>query len=63
MTSILSGVGSFEGLSMSSTSPAVVSTRYSTLGAVTIRERSNSRSSRSCTISRWSMPRKPQRKP
>ena len=32
-------------------------------GAVVIRSRSNSRSSRSWTISMWSRPRKPQRKP
>ena len=43
--------------------PAVVITLKRTLGAVTIRERLNSRSSRSCTISRCSMPRKPQRNP
>src|SRR5215813_2047552 len=59
--SIRSGDGSFDGLSMSSTSPAVVSTLYCTLGAVTISERLNSRSSRSWTISMCSMPRIPQR--
>ncbi len=34
-----------------------------TLGAVAIRSRLNSRSNRSRMISRWSRPRKPQRKP
>ena len=38
-------------------------TSYSTLGAVEISSRSNSRSSRSRTISRWSSPRNPTRKP
>src|SRR5215470_17597022 len=56
-----SGVGIFDGLSMSSTSPAVVRMRYCTEGAVMMSERLNSRSSRSCTISMCSMPRKPQR--
>ena len=55
--------GSFDGLSISCTTPSVVVTRYSTLGAVVTRFMSNSRSSRSCTISMCSRPRKPQRKP
>src|SRR2546425_1729270 len=63
ISAIRSGVGSFDGFSMSSTSPAVVRIRYRTLGAVTINERSNSRSSRSWTISMCSVPRNPQRNP
>ena len=55
--------GSFAGLSISCTSPSVVVTRYSTPGAVVTRSMSNSRSSRSWTISMCSRPRKPQRKP
>ena len=43
--------------------PAVSATAYSTDGAEAIRSRSNSRSSRSWTISMCSKPRKPQRKP
>ena len=55
--------GSFDGLSTSCVSPSVVVTRYSTPGAVVTRSTSNSRSSRSCTISMCSRPRKPQRNP
>ena len=55
--------GSLAGLSISCTSPSVVVTRYSTPGAVVTRSMSNSRSSRSWTISMCSRPRKPQRKP
>ena len=43
--------------------PSIRLTWYSTDGADAIRSRSNSRSSRSWTISMWSRPRKPQRKP
>ena len=46
-----------------STSPSVLLTRYSTLGAVAMSARSNSRSRRSLTISMCSRPRKPQRNP
>ena len=55
--------GSLAGLSISTTSPSVFVTRYSTPGAVVTRSMLNSRSSRSCTISMCSSPRKPQRKP
>ncbi len=48
---------------IASTSPFVRVTRYSTDGAVASRSRSNSRSSRSLTISMWSRPRNPQRNP
>jgi hypothetical protein len=41
----------------------VVVTWYTTPGAVAISARSNSRSSRACTMSACSRPRKPQRKP
>ena len=61
--SMLPGSGSFAGLSISRTSPSVVVTRYNTPGAVVTRSMSNSRSSRSWTISMWSRPRNPQRKP
>ena len=46
-----------------SISPFVLCTRYSTLGAVAISAKLNSRSSRSFTISMCSRPRKPQRNP
>ncbi len=55
--------GSFEGLSISCTTPSVVVTRYRTPGAVVTRSMLNSRSSRSCTISMCSRPRNPHRKP
>ena len=55
--------GSSVGLSTSSSDPSVRKARYSTLGAVAMRERLNSRSRRSRTISMCSRPRKPQRKP
>ena len=45
------------------TAPGVLYRVTTTDGAVVIRSWSNSRSSRSCTISRCSRPRKPQRKP
>src|SRR5437773_12214565 len=51
------------GFSTSSTAPSVLWTWYSTFGTVLIRSRLNSRSSRSRTISMWSRPRNPQRKP
>ena len=38
-------------------------TSYTTVGAVVIKSMSNSRSKRSCTISKCSKPKKPQRKP
>ena len=55
--------GSSVGLSTSSSVPSVRKARYSTLGAVAMSERSNSRSRRSRTISMCRRPRKPQRKP
>ena len=61
--SIRPASGSLAGLSISWTTPSVVVTRYSTPGAVVTRSMSNSRSSRSWTISMCSSPRKPQRKP
>ena len=57
------GGGSLLGFSTSSTAPLVRVTRYTTVGAVVSRVRSNSRSSRSWTISRCSSPRNPQRNP
>ena len=58
------GFGSSAGLSIAtSPRPCVSMTWYSTDGAEAIRSRSNSRSRRSWTISMWSRPRKPQRKP
>jgi hypothetical protein len=54
---------SWTGSPPSTTSPSALTTWYTTLGAVVIRSWSNSRSSRSCTISMCSRPRKPQRKP
>ena len=43
--------------------PSVSVTSYSTFGVVASSSRSYSRSSRSRTMSMWSRPRKPQRKP
>src|ERR1039457_4132013 len=60
---ISQGSGHLVGLVTSMTSPTVLVTRYRTPGAVVMRSMSNSRSRRSCTISRCSRPRKPQRKP
>ena len=58
------GLGRRAGLSIATMPrPRVWTTWYSTDGADAIRSRSNSRSSRSWTISMWSSPRKPQRKP
>ena len=48
---------------MAITSPFVLSTWYSTEGAVKMMSMSYSRSSRSWMISMWKRPRKPSRKP
>mmetsp|Transcript_6017 Transcript_6017/g.10333 ORF Transcript_6017/g.10333 Transcript_6017/m.10333 type:complete len:210 (-) Transcript_6017:1024-1653(-) len=61
--SVWTGLGRLAGLSMKTTSLLVLVTRYTTEGAVMISSRLYSRSSRSCTISMCSRPRKPQRKP
>ena len=61
--SISEGSGILVGLVRSMTSPLVLWIRYTTLGAVVTRSRLYSRSSRSWMISRWSRPKKPQRKP
>ncbi len=63
ISSIVDGSGSFEGFSISVTAPSRVFTWYTTVGAVVMRSMSYSRSSRSCTMSMCSRPRKPQRKP
>src|SRR5207247_4498375 len=62
-SSIWLGSGSLVGLSMYSTSPLVVVTRYTTVGVVLMSSNPYSRSSRSWMISMWSNPRNPQRKP
>ncbi len=56
-------LGISAGLCTSTTSPVRFVARYATVGAVMSRSRSNSRSSRSRTISMCSSPRKPQRNP
>ena len=63
MNSMLTASGSADGFATSITSPSVLCTRYATDGAVAIRSRLNSRTSRSRMISMWSSPRKPHRKP
>ena len=55
--------GRSAGLAMSNTSPSLRCTLYTTLGAVVMRPRSYSRSSRSCTISMCSNPKNPHRNP
>ena len=55
--------GMSEGECTATTLPSVSSTSYSTVGVVASSSRSYSRSSRSRTMSMWSRPRKPQRKP
>ena len=55
--------GNFVGLSISNTSPVVVCTLYTTLGAVVTRSRSNSLSRRSWMISICNNPKKPHLKP
>ena len=62
-SAILPPVGYSEGFVTSSSAPLSMITRYTTLGAVEMRSRSNSRSRRSRTISRCSRPRKPIRNP
>ena len=61
--SISAAGGISEGFDTTSTAPPVTVTRYSTEGAVEMRDRSNSRSRRSRTISMCSRPKKPQRNP
>ena len=56
IASMFDASGSISGLSMAITSPERSRTRYSTVGAVVISERLNSRSRRSCTISMCSRP-------
>ena len=63
MNSIWDGDGISEGLSTSIGARRSGGPRYSTLGAVAMRDRSNSRSRRSRTISMCSSPRNPQRNP
>jgi hypothetical protein len=60
---MLAGSGRLVGFSSRSISPSVWYTWYSTVGTVVMRSRSNSRSSRSCTISICNKPRNPQRNP
>ena len=55
--------GSSDGFDTTCSEPSVLVMWYSTDGAVEMSDRPNSRSSRSRTISMWSRPRKPQRKP
>ena len=55
--------GNSEGFVTSTTVRSSSVTEYSTLGDVEMRSSPNSRSSRSRTISRWSRPRNPHRKP
>ena len=57
------GSGRLVGFDRTIISPSVRYTWYSTVGTVVMRSRLNSRSSRSCTISRWSRPRNPHRNP
>ena len=57
------GSGSSAGESTAISPPSVSSTRYSTEGAVASRSSPYSRSSRSCTMSMCSRPRKPARNP
>ena len=61
--SMFCGDGISAGLCMCSSVPSVSRAMYSTLGAVAMRVRLNSLSSRSRTMSIWSRPRNPQRKP
>ena len=63
MLAMTAAGGISAGFSTSISVPSVLCTWYSTLGTVVTRSRSNSRSSRSCTISMCSRPRNPQRKP
>ena len=64
IASMSTGAGSRAGLSTATLPrPRVRTTWYSTEGADAIRLRPNSRSRRSWTISMWSRPRNPQRKP
>ena len=57
------GSGICRGLSRSLTDPSFSFSLYTTPGLVEMMSRLNSRRRRSCTISMWSRPRNPQRKP
>ena len=63
MVSTLLVSGILDGLSTIKIVPSDCCTWYTTVGAVVIRFMPYWRSKRSCTISMWSKPRKPQRKP
>ena len=63
ISSISLGTGNCEGLSHLITSPLVLSTSYSTEGAVDIKSKSYSLSNLSRTTSIWSVPKKPHLKP
>ena len=63
MKSRLDASGRSAGFAMSNTSPSLRCTLYTTEGAVVIRLRSYSRSSRSWTISMCNRPRNPHRNP
>ena len=63
IVSMVAMSGSLDGFSTSIFSPLFKITSYTTVGAVVIKSMSNSRSKRSCTISKCSKPKKPQRKP
>ena len=62
-TSLILPAGNSLGLVTRTSVRSSMVTSYSTFGAVEIRSRPNSRSSRSRTISRCNSPRKPTRKP
>ena len=63
MAVISAADGISDGFETSITEPSPLVMWYSTDGAVEISDRPNSRSRRSRTISMWSRPRKPHRKP
>ena len=63
ISSIFDSSGSLNGFSTLISVPSFITTSYTTVGAVVMRSMSYSRSSRSCTMSMCSRPRKPQRKP
>ena len=55
--------GIWIGLSRSFSVPSFILSLYTTPGVVEMMSRLNSRRKRSCTISMWSSPKNPQRKP
>ena len=61
--SISDGSGRLDGFVNSIMVPSVLCTRYTTPGAVVTKSRLNSLSNRSWITSKWSSPKKPQRKP